>query len=105
MQASVGYRFNADENFSVIPMVRYSAGIGDDNVDFAGLGIDFKLDRFFALSIRGEYEFESGLFLYAQPTYANTKVTGKVEVEGSTVDASSDDWDFGGGGRGRLSVN
>ena len=56
-----------------------------------------ELDSFLAFSLRGQYDFQSGLYLYAAPSYARAEFTASA----GGVSVSEDDWEFGiGGGAG-----
>lgn len=84
---SVGYTFKTSENFSLVPELRYGIGISDDTY----LGVDFELDRFLSLSVRGEFDFNNGAYAFIAPSYSN------VKLEGSSggFSASADDSEFG----------
>ncbi|WP_405226019.1 outer membrane beta-barrel protein [Lentisalinibacter sediminis] len=87
---SIGYLIEGEGNFSFLPELRLGFGIADDTV----LGVDVEVDNFLALSVRGQYTFESGLYLFANPSYARLEVT--ASAGGFSV--SEDDWEFGVGG-------
>ena len=90
---SLGYLIEGEGNFSFLPEIRLGVGVSDDSV----LGFDVELDSFFALSLRGQYDFESGLYLFAAPSYARAEFT----VSSGGFSDSDDDWEFGiGGGAG-----
>ncbi len=84
---SIAYKIDSDNALSIMPELRYGIGIKDDSI----YGFDVELDRFIALSVRGEYEFDSGLYLYAAPSYGNVKLT--ASMYGESV--SDDEWEFG----------
>lgn len=93
LYGSVGYVIESEGNFYFLPEVRLGVGISDDTV----FGVDVELDTFFALSVRGQYDFDSGLYLYAAPSYARAEFT----ASSGGVSVSDDDWEFGiGGGAG-----
>ena len=87
---SLGYLIEGEGNFNFLPEIRLGVGISDDTV----FGIDIELDTFFALSLRGQYDFESGLYLYAAPSYGRAEFTASA----GGVSVSDDDWEFGFGG-------
>ncbi len=90
---SLGYLIEGEGNFSFLPEIRLGIGISDDTV----FGVDVELDSFFALSVRGQYDFDSGLYLFAAPSYARAEFT----ASSGGISASEDDWEFGiGGGAG-----
>ncbi|MEL6448653.1 MAG: outer membrane beta-barrel protein [Pseudomonadota bacterium] len=92
---SLGYIIEGEGQFSFIPEVRVGFGVSDDT----NSGVDVELDTFFALSLRGQYDFESGLYLYAAPSYARAEFTATSPLFSGSV--SEDDWEFGiGGGAG-----
>lgn len=87
---SIGYEFKTEGDFTFMPELRLGVGIGDDTV----LGVDVELDSLYALSFRGQFDFESGMYLFAAPAYANIKVTAAA----GGFSASEDDGEFGVGG-------
>ena len=87
---SIGYIIEGEGAFTFMPELRLGLGVADDTV----FGIDVELDSFLALSLRGQYDFESGLYLFAQPSYARAEFS--ASSGGITV--SEDDWEFGVGG-------
>ncbi len=84
---SIGYLIEGEGNFSFLPEIRLGIGISDDTV----FGVDVELDSFFALSLRGQYDFDSGLYLFANPSYARAEFT----ASSGGFSASEDDWEFG----------
>jgi len=93
--ASIGYRFEGEGDFSFMPELRVGTGVGDDEV----FGVTFEIESLIALSIRGQYDFASGAYLFGAPAYANLKLKGSAGGES----ASEDDWEFGiGGGFGYM---
>ena len=94
---SIGYRFypEGDTGFSIMPELRIGFGVGDDTV----LGVEFELDRYAAINLRGQYAFDSGFYGFIAPSYTNIEVTGSFG--GITV--TEDDTEFGlGGGIGYM---
>ena len=88
--ASIGYRFESETNFSFMPELRYGFGVGDDDI----LGVKVEIESILALSVRGQYDFESGVYLFGAPAYANLD----VKASSGGLSASDDDWEFGVGG-------
>jgi opacity protein-like surface antigen len=105
---SVAYKIkNPEKNYFFIPELRIGTGVNDDSytntrtIQYgSGYGTNyteysktttFEVERFIALSIRGQYEFRSGAYVYAMPSYANVK--GKVSSYGGSD--SDDNWEFG----------
>ena len=87
---SAGYLIEGEGNFSFLPEVRVGFGIADDTV----LGVDVEIDNFLALSVRGQYTFDSGFYLFAAPSYARLELTASA----GGISVSEDDWEFGVGG-------
>lgn len=93
--ASIGYRFDTEGDFSLIPEFRLGTGVGDDTV----LGVDVEVESLLAFSVRGQYDFASGAYVYAVPAYANLD----LKATSGGVSASDDDWEFGfGAGAGYM---
>ncbi|MEL7312861.1 MAG: outer membrane beta-barrel protein [Pseudomonadota bacterium] len=90
---SIAYQIEAEGNFMFLPELRIGVGVGDDTVD----GITVELSTFLALSLRGQYEFDSGLYLYAAPSYAQAE----FDFSGFFGSGSEDESEVGiGGGAG-----
>jgi len=88
---SVGYELMPETSeFSFIPELRLGTGISDDTVE----SIKVEIERFTAFSVRGQYNYDNGVYLYVMPSYANLKV--KASYNGHSD--SDDDWEFGFGG-------
>ncbi|MEO2266159.1 outer membrane beta-barrel protein [Pseudoalteromonas sp. YIC-656] len=95
---SLGYKFKSSDNFYWVPELRLGTGIGDDTIDnyLAGSVLNTKLEmeRYIALSLRGQYELDNGVYLYAAPSYANVE----IKASGFGASLSEDEWEFGLGG-------
>ncbi|MBS3796452.1 outer membrane beta-barrel protein [Pseudoalteromonas sp. BDTF-M6] len=91
---SIGYKFDSGNDFYFMPELRIGTGIGDDKVNVFGTNVKIEMDSFIALSVRGQYDFNNGFYLYAAPSYANLEVTASA----GGVSESGDDWEFGFGG-------
>lgn len=88
---SVAYEVAKEgSRFSFMPELRLGTGVSDDKL--YGVKIDVK--RFTALSVRAQYNYDNGVYLYAMPSYANLDI--KTSYNG--VSQSDDDWEFGFGG-------
>ena len=87
---SLGYKFKTGDNFYLVPELRLGTGVGDDEL----YGAKIEVESFTALSLRGQYDLESGLYIYGAPSYANLEVKASAYVES----ASEDEWEFGLGG-------
>jgi len=66
--------------------------------DDSDSGVNVELDRFFALSVRGEYELVDQVYAFIEPSYANVEATAKRNFLGSTITVNDDEWEFGIGG-------
>lgn len=95
---SLGYQFKSGENFYLVPEVRLGTGVSSDSFLFSGIGVEVELDSFTALSLRGQFEFDNGLYLYAAPTYANAEFTTSLSAVGLKESVTEDSWEFGVGG-------
>ncbi|MGL5358635.1 MAG: outer membrane protein [Shewanella sp.] len=95
---SLGYQFKSGEDFYLVPEVRLGTGIGSDSFSLSGIDVEVELDSFIALSLRGQFEFDNGLYLYAAPTYANAKFTASASFMGQSASSTEDSWEFGVGG-------
>lgn len=89
LNLGLGYQFKTSDKGSFTPELRYGFGITDDKL----YGVTLEIKRFIALSIRGQYDFDSNWYMYAQPTYANLE----IEAKAGNSSASDDSWEFGGG--------
>ncbi len=88
---SVGYEFMAEgSEFSFMPELRLGTGVSDDTIG----SVKIEIERFTAFSIRGQYNYDNGVYLYVMPSYANLDV--KASYNGHSD--SDDDWEFGFGG-------
>ncbi len=89
--ASVGYEIETASDFTLVPEFRLGTGITDDSINFIGTEIDVELKRFIALSVRGQYDLDQNIYIYAMPSYAN------LEIEASALGQSekADEWEFG----------
>ncbi len=87
---SLAYVIEAEGNLTFMPELRLGLGVSDDTIS----GVKVELDNFFAFSVRGQFDFDSGVYLYAAPSYARAELT--ASAFGLSV--SDDDWEFGFGG-------
>ena len=78
--------------------MRIGFGISDDTLSIPRYyDVKVELDSFLALSMRGEIEFNNGIYAFATPSYANAQITAISRGYSDT----DDDWEFGiGGGAG-----
>ena len=94
---SFGYKIKSGDNFYLTPEVRIGVGIKDDTIFYSGIGFDVELDRFLALSVRGQFELDNGVYIFVAPTYANAKFTVSAS-HGYSGASSTDSWELGVGG-------
>ena len=98
---SLGYKIESQDNFSFMPEVRIGTGISDDSVSVLGVDVDVEIDGFIAFSIRGQYELENNIYLFAAPSYTNVEFTYSASQGGRSATATENSWEFGiGGGAG-----
>ena len=102
---AIAYEF-AKENspFSFVPELRIGTGVSDDEGrlmldggEFAipeSINYKVEVERFTALSVRAQYNYDNGVYLYVMPSYANLD----VKVSSMLESASDDSWEFGFGG-------
>ena len=90
---SLGYRVEATDNFYLTPEVKIGMGIGSDTIVVESTSVDVELDSYLAASLRAEYDFQNGAYLFVAPTYAKGDFNGNV---GSNF-AESSSWEFGAG--------
>jgi opacity protein-like surface antigen len=103
---SVAYKIeNSGKDYFFMPEFRIGTGIGDDTLTetwsyqygYTGYSrvirsdIKVEIERFIALSLRGQYNFSNGAYVYVVPSYANLK--SKVDYAGESD--SDDSWEFG----------
>ncbi|WP_191321822.1 outer membrane beta-barrel protein [Colwellia sp. C1TZA3] len=85
---AVAYEFVAeDSQFSLVPELRLGTGISDDKTG----SIKVEVERFMAFSVRGQYNYNNGFYVYVMPSYANLDL--KASFRGTS--ASDDEWEFG----------
>ncbi len=90
---SLGYQIKATDKFYVTPEVKIGKGIGSDTIISGSTPIDVELDSYLAVSLRGEYDFQNGAYLFVAPTYAK----GEFNVNVGSDFAESSSWEFGAG--------
>lgn len=85
---SVSYEFAKEgSKFSFAPELRLGTGISDDEV----FGMKVEINSFTALSVRGQYNHDNGVYVYAMPSYANVDM--KATFNGQSY--SDDEWELG----------
>ena len=95
---SLSYKIDSNHNFYFMPEVRLATGISDDTITVFNVDVDIEMDRFIALSVRGQYELDNGVYLFAAPSYANIEFTVKASQDGQHASESDDSWELGFGG-------
>jgi hypothetical protein len=95
---SVAYKVEyLEKNYFFMPELRIGTGLGDDSID----GFKFEVKSFIALSVRGQYEFRNGAYVYVMPSYANLN----IKASGYGESGSDDNWEFGVGAGVGYSLN
>ncbi len=88
---SVAYEFmQKDSNISLMPELRIGTGVSDDTIG----SVKVEVESFTAISFRGQYNYDNGVYLYLMPSYANLDL--KASLNGNSI--TEDDWEFGFGG-------
>lgn len=97
---SLGYKIKpkSQNNLYIIPEFRLGTGIESDSFIYNGVNINIEMDHFIALSIKGQFELDNGLYLFATPAYANAKFTAKASFQGRSTSKTDSSWEFGLGG-------
>jgi len=107
---AVAYEFAQEgSKFSFMPEFRLGTGVSDDegslNLEAGEFAIperiNFKVEveRFAAFSVRAQYNYDNGVYLYVMPSYANLD----IKVSYLAGSDSDDNWEFGlGGGVGKY---
>lgn len=95
---SLGYKIPAAGNFYFIPEVRFGVGVTDDTITVIGVDVDVELDSFLAFSLRGQFDWDNGVYLFAAPAYANLEFTVSTAAGGVSASVTEDSWEFGFGG-------
>lgn len=89
---AVAYEFAEEgSKFSLMPELRLGTGVTDEEVVGLGGGAKLEIDRFTALSIRGQYNHDNGFYVYAMPAYANLD----LKYSSFYGSDSDDSWEFG----------
>ena len=89
VSVGVANSYDVTDKFSVMPEIRIGTGLNDDDFE----DVKTEIDRFLALSVRGNYMLNEQVTIYVQPTYVNLKVTASSPF----LSLSDSDWEFGGG--------
>ena len=78
---------NSGHPFTFIPEIRLGTGITDEKKK----GAKIEIDRYIAISARGQYDYDNGAFIFVTPSYANLDST--TSYNGHSE--SNDEWEFG----------
>lgn len=88
LYGSASYKIESSyKDFSFVPELRIGTGVGDDSIN----GVKLEIKRFIALSVRGQYDYNNGAYVYIMPSYANLD----MKVSGYGESMSDDNWEFG----------
>ena len=87
------YDFAPEKKIHWIAGVRYGVGVKAASFELYGYDLDVKLDRFMSIDFRVQNEISEKAYLYAEPSYANTKFT----IKSGSYEESNSEWDLGGG--------
>jgi hypothetical protein len=98
ISGTLGYKIDSDNNFYFMPEVSIGTGISDDSITMLGVDVDVEMDSFIALSVRGQYDLNNSIYLFAAPSYANVKITASASQGSQSASATEDSWEFGFGG-------
>jgi len=90
LSGSLGYRFDLGEGVLIVPEGRAGFGVVDDS---AG-GVNVEIDQAYVFTLRGEYDFGNGVYIYVAPSYGYIEAT----AQGFGVSVTDDTDDFGMGG-------
>lgn len=98
---SLGYKINGEGNWYIIPELRIGTGVNDDGISGGGASVDVDIDRFVALSVRAQYEFNNGLYFFVAPSYGYVELTTTLRLPETefyyaySESETSDDWESG----------
>ena len=96
---SIGYEWELESNVKIVPELRVATGVADDFLQ--AFGTDFELDYFVAFGVRAQYEFDSGFYAYAVPSYGRVKLT--ADFGPSQITEGESEFGFGAGAGYRFS--
>ncbi len=100
MYGSIAYEFSIDDSpFSLVPEFRIGTGVSGDDVriNFGQLhgAINVEINSFYSFSVRAQYNYDNGVYLYAMPSYANVDL--EFSAFGESANDDDDEFGFGGG--------
>ncbi len=94
-QISLNYIYDAGEGLSIIPQARLVAGLDTEDIVILNRVVKTELDSAYGLAVKGVYELDNGLVLFAEPTYMRLDVTASTTIADADFSLSSDTWKFG----------
>ncbi|WP_181902239.1 outer membrane beta-barrel protein [Thalassotalea euphylliae] len=87
---SVSYYHKIENTqWTVTPELRFGIGLNDDEV----FDVDFEIDRFVALSVKGQYQAADNFYLFVMPSYADVKI--EASFRGSSASDSESELGYG----------
>lgn len=92
---SLGYRYIFENNLFVTPDIRIGKGVGNEGFTVKDTDVDVTVDNFVAISVRGQFEHTSGVYVFAAPSYANIGYNAPDTGVSYTKPAIEDGWEFG----------
>lgn len=84
-----GYELISKE-ISLIPEIRYGAG---DNAE----GTDFEIEKYLSLSVKGQWNFQNGLYVFLYPSYSNITLKEKSPRWSCCSDEKQSSWSLSAG--------
>lgn len=85
---SLAYKIdNSGHPFTFMPELRLGTGVSDDRA----YGVKVEINRYIAISARGQYDYSNGVFVFVTPSYANLD----LDFTNGDYSGSEDDWEFG----------
>ncbi|MGK7295768.1 MAG: outer membrane beta-barrel protein [Candidatus Wenzhouxiangella sp. M2_3B_020] len=94
IEGSFGWRLPLNDTFSFQPEIRIGTGFADDSAVVAGVAGTLDVDSLVGVELRGQLEFDTGLFFFLYPSYTRTE----LDFDSALISVSGSDWEFGGGG-------
>ena len=98
IQATFGYSFEVGDGVRLVPEIRAGLGVIDDTVTEQGIDVDLKVDNYYGVLGRVEFDVSDQAYLFVFPSYTRIEVEASAEGPvGTTISASASSWEFGGG--------
>jgi hypothetical protein len=100
MYGSIAYEFSLeDSSLSFVPELRIGMGVSDDDVQInfgqQHSAINVEMKSFYSFSVRAQYNYDNGVYLYVMPSYANVDL--EFSAFGESASDDEDEVGFGGG--------